>query len=57
MLEIQAVSPTYPIRKTKKVHVDEYRTPNKPHRNNPRLEEHEEEQDESAPSQHIDELV
>lgn len=57
MLEIQAVSPTYPIKKTKKVHVDEYRTPNKPHKNNPRLENREEEQDESTPNQHIDERV
>lgn len=57
MLEIRPVSPTYPIKKTKKVHVDEYRTQKKPHKNNPRLEEHEEEKDESAPSQHIDECV
>jgi hypothetical protein len=57
MLEIQAVTPTYPIFKTKKIHKDEYRTPNKPHRNNPRLEENEEELDEFTPSQHIDERV
>lgn len=57
MLEIQAITPTYPVFKAKKIHKDEYRTPNKPHRNNPRLEDHEEELDESAPSQHIDECV
>lgn len=57
MLEVQAITPTYPVPKTKKVHKDEYRSPNKLHKNNPRLEEHEEKQDESAPSQHIDELV
>ncbi len=57
MLEIQAITPSYPVLKAKKIHKDEYRTPNKPHRNNPQLEEHEEEQDESAPSQHIDERV
>lgn len=57
MLEIQAISPAYPIKKAKKVHVDEYRTPKKPHKNNPRLENREEEKDESAPSQHIDECV
>lgn len=56
MLEIQAVSPTYPVFKTKKIHRDEYRTPDKPHRNNPILEEHEEQQDD-LPSQHIDERV
>jgi hypothetical protein len=57
MLEIQAVTPTYPVLKAKKVHQDEYRTPKNPHRNNQQLEEHEEKQDESAPSQHIDERV
>lgn len=57
MLEIQAVSPTYPIKKTKKVHVDEYRTPKKAHKNNPRLENLEEGKDESTPNQHIDERV
>jgi hypothetical protein len=57
MLEVQAISPTYPVFKAKKIHQDEYRQPDKPHRNNPRLDEHEEEQDESAPSQHIDERV
>ena len=58
MLEIQAITPSYPVFKAKKIHKDEYRTPpDKPHRNNPRLEEHEEKQDESTPSQHIDELA
>jgi hypothetical protein len=57
MLEIQAVSAAYPIMKTKKIHQDEYRSPKKSHRNNPQLEEHEEEQDESVPNQHIDERV
>lgn len=57
MLEIQAVTPSYPVLKTKKIHQDEYRTPEKRHRNNPQLEEHKEQQDESAPSQHIDERV
>ncbi len=56
MLEIQAVSPTYPVIKAKRIHKDEYRMPNKPHRNNPRLEENEEEQDDK-PRQHIDERV
>lgn len=54
-MEIQAITPTYPVFKTKKIHKDEYRAPNKPHRNNPRLEEHEEKLDESAPIPHIDE--
>ncbi len=57
MLEIQAVTPTHPVFKAKKIHQDEYRQPDKSHRNNPRLEEHEEEQDESVPSEHIDELA
>ncbi|MFI3122376.1 MAG: hypothetical protein QX194_00370 [Methylococcales bacterium] len=57
MLEIQAVTPTFPVFKEKKIHKDEYRTPDKPHRNNPKLEEQEEKLDESAPSQHIDERV
>ncbi|MDD2864612.1 MAG: hypothetical protein PHC99_07785 [Methylococcales bacterium] len=57
MLEIQAITPSYPVPKTKKIHKDEYRMPNKLHRNNPQLEEHEEKEDESAPSQHIDERV
>lgn len=57
MLEIQAITPSYPVLKTKKIHKDEYRLPNKPHRNNRRLEEHEEKLDESVPSQHIDERV
>ncbi|MGB4499439.1 MAG: hypothetical protein WBI40_12175 [Methylococcaceae bacterium] len=57
MFEIQAVSPTYPVSKAKKIHKDEYRQPDKPHRNNSKLEEHEEKLDESAPSQHIDERV
>jgi hypothetical protein len=57
MLEVQAVTPTYPVFKAKKIHKDEYRTPNKPHRNNPKLEEHEEEQDDSPSQQHIDERV
>lgn len=55
MLEIQAVTPTYPVHKAKKIHKDEYRQPDNPHRNNPKLEDNEEKQDESAPSQHIDE--
>ncbi len=57
MLEIQAITPSYPVFKAKKIHKDEYRTPDKPHRNNSRLEENEEKQDESTPSQHIDELA
>ena len=57
MFEIQAVSPTYPVSKAKKIHKDEYRQPDKPHRNNSKLEEHEEKLDESTPSQHIDERV
>lgn len=56
MLEVQAISPTFHVIKAKKIHKDEYRTPDKPHRNNPRLEEHEEEKDDT-PSQHIDERV
>lgn len=56
MLEVQAISPAHPIIKAKKIHRDEYRTPNKLHRNNPMLEEHEEKQDDS-PSEHIDERV
>ena len=56
MLEIQAVSPSFPVIKAKKIHQDEYRTPNKPHRNNPQLDKPEEEQD-VIPSQHIDERV
>ncbi len=57
MLEIQAVTPSFPVFKEKKIHKDEYRPPNKLHRNNPKLEEKEEKLDESAPSQHIDERV
>ena len=55
MLEIQPVSATYPVFKAKRIHKDEYRQPDKPHRNNPKLEEHDEELDESTLSQHIDE--
>ncbi|MCX7074120.1 MAG: hypothetical protein QX193_00850 [Methylococcales bacterium] len=57
MLEIQAVTPSYRVFKVKKIHQDEYRTPNKPHRNNLKSEEKEDEQDESTPRLHIDELA
>jgi hypothetical protein len=57
MLEIQAITPSYPIFKAKKIHLDEYRTSKKPHRNNPKLEEKKEELDECVPNQHIDERV
>lgn len=55
MLEIQPISPTHPVFKAKKIHKNEYRQPDKPHRNNQRLDEHEEKLDESTLSQHIDE--
>ena len=58
MLEVQAVSPTYPIAKVKKIHKDEYRGLNKRYKKITKLEDNEETQDDAPlSSQHIDERV
>jgi hypothetical protein len=59
MLEVQAVSPTYPTAKVKKIHKDEYRGLNKRYKKITTLENSEETQDDAplTTSQHIDECV
>ena len=55
MLEVQAVSAAYPMIKSKKIHQDDYRIPEKsPKRMLKLSDDYEEEHDDTAPSEHID---
>ena len=57
MIEIQPISPSYPVQPTKKVIRDEK---NKQQPDNPQPEKQKQDEDEAStelPSQHIDEIV
>ncbi|MEN9756572.1 MAG: hypothetical protein RL755_759 [Pseudomonadota bacterium] len=55
MLEVQAVSAAYPMKKSKKIHKDDYRMPEKsPKRKLKLSDDYEEEHDDTTPSEHID---
>ncbi len=55
MLEVQAVTAAYPMKKSKKIHKDDDRMPEKkPQRKLKLSADYEEEHDDSAPSEHID---
>ena len=55
MLEVQAVSAAYPMKKSKKIHKDDDRMPEKkPQRKLKLSDDYEEDHDDSAPSEHID---
>ena len=54
MLEVQAVSAAYPMKKSKKIHKDDRMPEKKPQRKLKLSADYEEEHDDSAPSEHID---